>query len=446
MFEKILIANRGEVAARVARSARRIGADTVALQAPGEEDAVHVQACDHVIALESMSEHGSPRAIAAAALASGCSAVHPGYGLLEGDPELARAVERAGLTFIGPSPELLVMARDRVAMRTVAEDCGVRVLPGSSRACSTIDELRQDALAIGLPLVIKPAHGIGEPPQLVVAEDDETLEAKLAELSTEDDVAFFVERYVERPRHLEVQVVGDGAGNVAVLGEREVSMRKDARRVLAEAPAPALDQLHRGEAARSAVWGAAHDVAAALALRGVASVRFLLDPVGRFWFVDLHPGLAPEHALHEMCTGVDLVEVEVRIAAGEAVVADLARIEPTGHAVQARIDAAMDPRDGRPFAGRADDVRWPPVPTGKVRIETGVQPRSRITPHHDPTVATVTTYAPSRHEAVLVLDRVIAETRIAPLVTNLRLLRRALNLESFRAGQIDEGTLERGSA
>jgi acetyl/propionyl-CoA carboxylase alpha subunit len=415
--------------------------------ADGEEDALHVQACDSAVRIGPAAvrdSYGNVRALVDAAVATGCSALHPGYGLHDDDPTLARACERAGIALIGNPAEITVQMRDRISVRNAAFDSGLRVLPGSERPIREPDQLRADADLVGYPLVIKPAFGAGEPIDPVLIATAQDLEARIAKMEWEG-AAIYVERHVDRPRHVEVQLVGDGAGNAAVVGDREVSMRKDHRRVLAESPAPALDALHRGEAVRSAMWAAAMDVALSFGLRGLGSAHFVLDARGEFFFVGLHPVLQTEHALHELCANVDLVEAQVRLANGEELPREIANAAPTGHAVQARIEAAADPRDGRPFPGRTDDVRWPPAPTGKVRIETAIQPRSRVQADHDPIVATVTTYAPTRHEALLLSDRIVAETRIGPLVTNLRLLRRALNHESFRAAQYDEGFLDRVS-
>lgn len=455
MFERILIANRGEIAARLARTLRRLGADTVAVCVAGEESAAHVQACDTHVVLSSTAAdpYRDVAAIVRAALESGCQAVHAGYGLFDRGPELARAIERAGLVHVGASPDLVVMLRDRAALRTAAEEAGLRVLAASAQPLASASDqewaqsIRDEVAHLGLPLVIKPAYGLHEPASLTVVEDAESLdawiEARRAELEADGECEPIVlERWVERPRHVEVYVVGDGT-DVVVIGDVETSVRKDHRRVIAESPAPAIDCLHRGAAVRSAVWAASLDLARDIALRGVAAVHFLFDASGHFHFVGMRPGLAPEHALVEMCTSVDLVEVECVLALGEALPKQATSAEPTGHAVQARVEAALDPRDQRPFPGRTDDVRWPPAPTGRVRIEASVQPGSRVAAHHDPLVATIATFAPTRHEAVLTLDRIVAETRIAPLTTNLRLLRRALNHESFRALTIDEGFLDR---
>lgn len=440
MFERILIANRGEVAARVARTCGRIGADTVTLHEPGEEQAAHVQASDESVAIEP-GAHRDPKAIVAAALAARCTAIHAGYGLFDGDPALASLGARHGITVVGPPPDAIVLYRDRPAVRAAAVAAGLRVLPGSEDVHRSREEVRAVAADVGFPVVLKPAYGVGEPAALAVAETAEALEALLE--AADEPLAHYVERHVDRPRHVEIVIVGDGQ-DVVLLGDHECSVRKDHRRVVAEAPAPAIDALHRGAAVRAAMWGAATDLGLSFGLRGVLTLHFILDAAGRFYFLGLRPGLGPEHALVEMRAEVDLVEAEVRLSAGEGIPKEIQRAEGTGHAVQARIEAALDPRDQRPFPGRVEDVRWPPVPAGKVRIEAGVHVGGKITPEHDPLLATVTSFAPTRHEAVLLLDRVVAETRLGPLVSNLRLVRRALNHESFRASQVDEGFLDRG--
>jgi acetyl/propionyl-CoA carboxylase alpha subunit len=448
MFDRILVAGRGEVAARIARTCRRIGAHTVAVHGDDEEDAVHVQACDASVRVGPPAVSESYRSVAAvidAARRTGCVALHPGYGFFDDDPAPARVCERSGITYIGNAPETTVLLRDRIAVRNAARDAGLRVLPGSRRPIREADELRADAEQIGYPLVIKPAFGISEVPAMGRVSNPEELEGFIARTEW-DGTALDVEREIERPRHVEVQVVGDGTGDGIAVGDREVSVRKDERRLIAESPAPAVDALPNAPAIRSAIWAASVDFMGALGFRGVGAVHFLFDARGHFYFDSFHPVLQPEHVVNEACSNVDLVEVQVRLANGEAVPSSVRVAEPTGHAVQARIEAAIDPRTGQPFSGRVDELRWPPAPAGRVRIESGIQPGSRVQPDHDPLLASVTTYAPNRHEAILMLDRIIAETRIGPLVTNLRLLRRALNHESFRAAQVDEGFLHRITA
>ncbi len=440
MFERILIAGRGEASARVARTCQRIGADTVALAAPGDEEAVHAQAADEVVKIDDLAIYRDADAVIELALAHRCVAVHPAYGFFDADPWLAARGARRGVTVIGPTADRLALYRDRVAMRSAAIEGGLRVLPGGDDIIRDAETAAQMARDVGYPLVMKPAYGVGEPAGLSVVNDESELRALV---SAESEPAFAMEAYVERPRHVEIVLVSDGDADVAVISDHECSVRKDHRRVIGEAPAPAIDALRNGESVRGAMWAAASQLAIHLGHRGPATVQFLLDARGQFHFVAFRPGLGPEHVLAEMRTGVDLVEADVRLALGEPLPQGSFRTEPTGHAVQARLEAALDPRDQRPFPGRTDDVRWPPAPTGKSRIESAIQSGSKIAQDHDPLVATVTTFCPTRHEAVLLLDRMIAETRIAPLITNLRLVRRALNHESFRACQVDEGFLDR---
>lgn len=440
MFERILIAGRGEASARVARTCQRLGADTVAIAAPGDEEAVHVQACDEMVRIDDVAQYRDPDRVLALAKEARCVAVHPTYGLFDAEPWLAGCGPRHGITVIGPAPERIALYRDRAAMRSAAIDAGLRVLPGAEALVHGIDEARAWAREIGYPLVVKPGFGVGEPSGLALIESEEALGQLFVE--PDETRALALEAWVDRPRHVEVVLVSDGV-DVAVLDEHECSVRKDHRRVLSEAPAPAIDGLRFGDSVRGAMWAAASQLAIHLGHRGAATVQFLLDASGQFHFVAFRPGLGPEHVLAEMRTGVDLVEAEVLLSLGEPLPPAILRAEPTGHAVQARLEAALDPRDQRPFAGRTDDVRWPPAPAGKSRIESAIQSGSKVLAEHDPLLATITTFSPTRHEAVLLLDRMVAETRIAPLITNLRLVRRALNHESFRACQVDEGFLDR---
>jgi acetyl/propionyl-CoA carboxylase alpha subunit len=444
MFERILIANRGEVAARVARTCRRLGIETVGVHVTREAEAVHVEACDESVSLgDDAAAYRDVRTLVEAAKQVGAHAVHPGYGLLADEPEFAQAIEAEGLIFVGPAAERFEHARNRLAVRAVAEEAGVRVLPAGTGAIREPNEALAEVDDVGYPVVVKPIRGVGEPAALPVAPDVAALNEALTSMEPLDEHGgAYLERWIDRARHVEVQLVFDGE-EALVLGDREVSLRKGDRRVLCESPAPALDQLHHRDAVRGALWDASVEIAQRLGCRGLASCHFLLDADGVFHFVHFTPGLQVEHPTAEMCTGIDLVEIQLRLAAGEEMPQELWKVEATGASLQARVDASMDPRTGRPFESRVEMARWPPAPQGKVRIETGIKVGSLIETAHDPLVATVTTYAPNRHDALLMLDRILAEIHLHPLVTNLRLLRKALNHTSLQAGQYDDGFLER---
>lgn len=444
MFERILIANRGEVAVRVARTCRRLGIETVALHTEQEANALHVEACDEGVSLGvDLAAYVDVECLVEAAVAAKVQAVHPGYGLARDEASFARALAEVGIAYVGPSGDTLEALADRIAVRDVAAQLGVRVLPGSERPVLEPNVALADVDRVGYPVVLKPVAGHGEPDDVPIAQDvvelNETLE-RFGALDQHGGV--YLEPWIERARHVEVQLVVEGE-DALVLGDREVSLRKGARRLVAESPARAVEQLYRAEAVRGAIWDASADVARALGCQGLATCHFILDADGIFYFLAVTPGLTLEHSTTEMCCGLDLVELAIRIAAGESMPDEAVRAEPTGCAFLARVDASTDPRTGQPFESRVDVARWPPAPQGKVRIETGVKIGSVVQPEHDPLTASVTTYAPTRHDALLMLDRILAEIHLSPVVTNVRLLRKALNHESVRAGQYDDGLVDR---
>ncbi|MCB9591890.1 MAG: hypothetical protein H6719_04070 [Sandaracinaceae bacterium] len=443
MFERILIANRGEVATRVARSCRRIGVETVGVHVTADASAIHVAACDESVSLgDDPSGYLDGEAILAAARDRGVHAIHPGYGLLAEDPAFARAVAEAGLLFVGPDADTLTRVRDRLAVRAAAIECGVRVLPGSERPITGPQHALVDVDRIDYPVVVRPRLGIGETQGAVANDVAELAEALAALDPLEDHGGAFVETHIERARHVEIQLFST-EGLALVLGDREVSLRRGQRRLFAESPAAALEQLRTVDAVRGAMWEAASEVAQKLEVSGLCSAHFVLDFDGLFYLAGFTPGLQVEHTTIEMCSNIDLVEMQLRFAAGEPLADELSKVEPSGCALQAYVDAACDPATGRAFESHVQAARWPPAPPGKVRIETGIQMGSLVSPTLDPLVASITTYAPNRHDALLMLDRILAEIHLSPLVTNQRLLRKALNHESFRAGQFDEGFVDR---
>lgn len=444
MFERILIANRGEVAARVARTCRRLGIETVAVHAAGEDGAPHVEACDESIALgDDPAAYCDVAAIMVAAREGRVNAVYGAYGLERDEVALARACEEAGVGYVGPTSATLAVLSDRLAVRAAARELGIRVLEASERPILEAQDALADVDRVGYPVVLKPMRGFGEPESLPVAHDVAELSEALDAMSPLDAVGgAYVEPWIERARHVEVQLVASG-DEALVLGDREVSLRRGTRRLIAEAPASALDQLHHDVAVRGALWDASVELVVKLGCTGLASCHYVLDGDGTFYFADITPGLTVEHSATEMCTGLDLVELSLAVTPGQPIPKEAWRTEPSGCAFMASVDASVDPRSGRPFDSRVDAARWPPAPQGKVRIETGVKVGSLVSSWHDPMLASVTTFAPTRHDALLMLDRILAEIHLAPVVTNLRLLRKALNHESLRAGQYDDGFIDR---
>lgn len=450
MFEKILIANRGEIAARIARTCERLGIATVAVHSDVEQDSVHVQVCDEAVcvgAARVSESYLNQEAILEAAKKTGAQAIHPGYGLLSENPSFVRAVEAAGLTFIGPSADHIDLFGDKVRSRALAVQAGVRVTPGSDALITDAAEARAEAERLGYPVLVKAAAGGGGIGMQIV-EEDEAMAAAVETCRNRARSAFgderiYLERYLERPRHIEVQVAADKHGNYVALGERECSVQRRHQKVIEESPAPALLFHSRGEEKRMALFDAALRIAREVGYHSVGTAEFIMDTAGGFYFLEWNPRLQVEHAVTEMCTGLDLVEVQLRVAAGEELPNHVLRAEPRGHAIEARIYAEEPDKGFLPRPGEVRTLRWPPLPAGSLRIETGIAPGSKVTPHYDPLVAKVITFGATRQKAMLTLDRVLAEAEIEPLVTNIAFLRRVLAHDSFRAGEYDTGFTER---
>lgn len=446
VFEKVLIASRGEGAVRVARSCRRLGIETVGVFVDSERSAPHVEACDSAIRLgEDPFSYQTPELLLAALQESQADAVHPAYATLLHGAALASLIEEEGKRYVGPSSLRFAPAVDRLFVREMAKKTGVRMLDASERPIMEPNDALEDVDRIGYPVVVKPAVGLGDPVMVHDAQDVAALADALLAFGELDEIGgVYLETALERPRIVEVQVLCDGEHAVA-LGDREVSLRRGERRALCESPAPALDQLHESEAVRGALWDISVEIATQIACEGLTAARFLIDADGVFYFVGYSVGLSAEHAMTDLCIGLDLVELQLRLACAEPNLIDelSKKTEPTGASFCARIDSALDPRTGCAFESKVESARWPPAPQGKVRIDSGVGVGSAVGPEYDPLVATVTTYATTRHAALLMLDRVLAEIHLAPLVTNQRLLRHALNHESVRAGQYDAGLIER---
>jgi acetyl/propionyl-CoA carboxylase alpha subunit len=450
MFEKLLIANRGEIAVRIARTCERMGITTVAVYSEADAESLHVQTCDESVAIgpaPARESYLNAEAIIAAAKQSGAAAIHPGYGFLSENHAFAQAVADAGLVFIGPPPEVLERFGDKLRARALARHAGVRAIPGSDGVVDSLDEARERAEELGYPLLVKASAGGGGIGMQRVDDEDE-LEDALRKSRERAEASFgdgrlYLELLIEQPRHLEVQLLADASGECVALSERECSLQRRLQKVIEESPAPALEAQHQGELKRRILWDSAIRIAKEGGYVGAGTAEFLMDPQGRFYFMEFNPRLQVEHGLTEMCTGLDIVELQLRIASGEPLPAEAKSSAPAGHAIEARVCAEDPKKNFQPAPGKVDVLRWPTVAPGALRVETGVGPGGEMTQHYDSLVAKFITYAPTRHQAYLTLDRVLAETTIAPLTTNLEFLRQVLNDESFRAGQYDTSFIER---
>ena len=409
-IRKLLVANRGEIAVRIFRACREAGIATVAVAAPDDRGALHTRVADETVDIPSYlfsEEHirGAKRV--------GADAIHPGYGFLAENPDFAEAVEAAGLVFVGPTPDALRKGGDKLEAKRIAREAGVPVLPAG------------EPEEVGFPLVAKAAAGGGGRGMRVVRDPGE-LDESLAAARREAKAAFgddtvFCERYVERPRHVEIQLLADEHGEVLSLGERECSIQRRHQKVLEEAPSPALDQDLRERISEAAVA-----FGRAIGYRSAGTVEFMLD--GRdFYLLELNGRIQVEHPVTELVTGVDLVREQLRIAAGERL-----NVEPRleGHAVEVRL-YAEDPRTFLPQAGRIERLR---LPTG-IRVDAGVEEGDEVGVSYDPMIAKLIAHGPTRDEALLRLRDALAETEVAGLTTNLPFLRWLVAHPAVRAGR-----------
>jgi 3-methylcrotonyl-CoA carboxylase alpha subunit len=436
VFAKILIANRGEIACRAIRTARRLGIGTVAVYSDTDRDATHVRLADEARRIDSYLDID---AILAAARESGAQAVHPGYGFLAENAHFAAACRKAAVVFIGPPPEAIAAMGDKAAAKRLMEKAGVPLVPGYHGEKQDAALLEKEAARIGFPVLIKPSAGGGGKGMRVVK--DKTGFATALEAAKREAKASFgddrvlLERYLERARHIEVQVFGDTQGSLVHLFERDCSVQRRHQKVLEEAPAPGMTEERRREMGDAAL-------AAAKAIRyvGAGTVEFIAEQDGRFYFMEMNTRLQVEHAVTEMITGLDLVEWQLRVAAGEPLGFNQPKIQ--GHAIEARIYAEDPGRDFLPATGRLVHLAFPSE-TAEVRVDTGVAPGSEITPWYDPLIAKLIVHGADRAAALARLRQALAEVEIAGVTTNVAFLRRAVASRAFAAAELDTGFIER---
>ncbi len=456
-IESVLVANRGEVAVRIVRACRALGLRSIAVYSDADVDALHVRAADAAVRLgpaPARSSYLDVDALLAAAAAQDADAVHPGYGLLSEDAGFAAAVADKGLTFVGPDPEVIAAMGDKVAARAVARRCGVPVLDGTEGPVDAADpSLVARAEAIGFPVLVKAAHGGGGRGMRVVRGPADLAEA-LAGAQREAVAAFgrgevFLERYLERPRHVEVQVLADGHGTVVHLGDRDCSVQRRHQKLLEEAPAPNLP-----DGLRQALRDAAVRLAREVGYRGAGTVEFLVDSAtaqtagdpapGAFAFLEMNTRLQVEHGVTELVTGVDVVAAQLSIAAGTPL--DLAQHDMVvrGHAIQARI-AAEDPWEGfRPAPGALSSLRLPSGPW--VRTDFGYEQGDVVPGMYDSLLGKVHAWGPDRDAARARLGLALDDLAVVGVPSTAPYLREVLDEPAFVAGCHDTGSLERAWA
>ncbi|MDQ1038479.1 acetyl-CoA/propionyl-CoA carboxylase biotin carboxyl carrier protein [Streptomyces sp. V3I8] len=445
MFDTVLVANRGEIAVRVIRTLRSLGVRSVAVFSDADADARHVREADTAVrigAAPAAESYLSVERLLAAAARTGAQAVHPGYGFLAENAEFARACTAAGLVFIGPPADAISLMGDKIRAKETVRAAGVPVVPGSSGSGLTDAELASAAREIGMPVLLKPSAGGGGKGMRLVRDAaalaDEIAAARREARASFGDGTLLVERWVDRPRHIEIQVLADGHGNVVHLGERECSLQRRHQKIIEEAPSVLLD-----EETRAAMGEAAVQAARSCGYSGAGTVEFIVpgsDPAS-YYFMEMNTRLQVEHPVTEMITGLDLVEWQLRVAAGERLGFGQCDVTLTGHAVEARV-CAEDPARG--FLPSGGTVLRLHEPRGNgVRTDSGLTEGTEVGSLYDPMLSKVIAYGPDRATALRRLRAALAETVTLGVQTNAGFLRRLLAHPAVVAGDLDTGLVER---
>ena len=440
MFDKVLIANRGEIALRIHRACREMGIHTVAVHSTADENAMHVRLADESVCIgpaPSAQSYLNIPNIVSAAIITGAEAIHPGYGFLSENADFAEIVEAHGLAFIGPSPQHIQTMGDKVAAKQTMIESGVPVVPGSDGAVGDLDEAQQNAGKIGYPVLIK-ASGGGGGKGMKVAETPDMLAEQInlarreAKANFGDD-SIYLEKYLANPRHIELQIIADEQGHVVHLGERDCSLQRKHQKVLEEAPSPALNA---GERKRLGEIGC--NAIRRLGYRNAGTLEFLYEN-GEFYFIEMNTRLQVEHPVSEAISGIDIVREQIRIAAGAPLSFNQEDIDFHGHAIECRINAE-DPETFAPWPGRIVEYH-PPGGLG-VRVDSGLYAGYSVPPHYDSMIAKLIVHGATRNECLMRLRRALEEFVITGVRTTIPLHQRLTSQSDFINGRYDIRWLE----
>jgi acetyl-CoA carboxylase biotin carboxylase subunit len=440
VFEKILIANRGEIALRIHRACREMGIETVAVHSTADEDAMHVRLADESVCIgppPSRDSYLNVAAILSAATITGADAIHPGVGFLSENADFAAMVAEHGFVFIGPEPAHIALMGDKITAKVAAQELGLPVVPGSDGAVEDEGEAREIAKSIGYPVLIKAAAG-GGGRGMKIAHDGEQLIGQLKAARAEAKASFgndqvYLEKFLATPRHIEIQVLADGKGNVVHLGERDCSIQRRFQKLLEEAPSPALNADERHRAGRLVA-----EAVEKLGYRSAGTVEFLYEN-GAFYFIEMNTRLQVEHPISEAITGVDLVREQIRVAAGVSLGLRQKDIAFTGHAIECRINAE-DPFTFTPSPGTVSDYH---APGGLgVRVDSGLYAGYTVPPHYDSLIAKLIVHGQTRNECLMRLRRALEEFVIDGIATTIPLHQQLIGDNDFINGEYDINWLE----
>jgi acetyl-CoA carboxylase, biotin carboxylase subunit len=441
-IRKVLVANRGEIALRVIRTCREMGIKTVAVYSDADRNALHVRAAYEAVRLgpaPSRESYLRGDLVVAAAKAIGCDAVHPGFGFLSEKAGFVRQVQAAGLIFIGPSAESMESMGDKLGARRNMIAAGVPVVPGTTEPVGDDESALREAKRIGYPVMIKASAGGGGKGIRIVRNEAELL-AATRRASSEAKNAFsdgrvYIEKYLEEPRHIEVQVFGDSHGHVVHVGERECSVQRRHQKVVEERPSVLLD-----DALREAMGAAAVKAAAAIRYENAGTIEFLVDRHRHFYMLEMNTRLQVEHPVTELTCGLDLVRWQLLVAMGEPLPLAQEQIRHAGHAIEVRLYAEDADHGFLPAVGRVQRLELPGGPG--VRVDSGLYDGMEVSPHYDPMLAKLSVHAATRELAIERMARALSEVTITGVTTNVPFLRRVIDSEAFRSGRYDTGTIE----
>ena len=441
MFEKILIANRGEIALRVLRACRELGIQTVAVHSTADADAMHVRLADESVCIgppAAKDSYLNVASIVAACEITGAEAVHPGYGFLSENARFAEILREHDIKFIGPSPENIRTMGDKIEAKRTAKALGIPVVPGSEGGVATVDEARKVAKDIGYPVIIKATAG-GGGRGMKVARNEDDLEVAVNTAQSEAKAAFgngdvYIEKYLEKPRHIEIQVLGDGQGNAVHLGERDCSLQRRHQKIWEEAHSPALNAAQRdeiGERVAKAMQKMSYE--------GVGTIEFLYEN-NEFYFIEMNTRLQVEHPVTEMITGLDLVQEQIRVASGAKLAMTQADIQFSGHAIECRINAE-NPATFAPSPGKVTDVHFPGG-LG-VRVDSALYSGYRIPPYYDSLIGKLIVFGKTRAECLMRLRRSMSEFVVDGVETTIPLFQKLLRENDIIDGHYDIHWLEK---
>lgn len=446
MFNKILIANRGEIAVRIIRACRELCIRTVAVYSLADKNALHVQLADEAICIgppATKDSYLNIHAILSACDITGAGAIHPGFGFLSENANFAKTCDRCGVKFIGPRSESIELMGDKAQAKRTMQAAGVPVVPGSDGEVKNFEDAREIAFQIGYPVMVKASAGGGGRGIRLVNKEEELESAMTA--AKQEALKFFgndgvyIEKFILNPRHVEIQILGDSFGEVVHLGERDCSVQRKHQKVIEESPCIIMT-----ETLREKMGAAAISAAKACAYENAGTVEFLLDARGDFYFMEMNTRIQVEHPITELVTGVDLVKSQILIAAGEHLSLKQDKIHLTGHAIECRINAENPKYNFRPSPGKITSLNVPGGPG--VRIDSAVYQGYEITPYYDSMIAKLIVYAPDRDTAIKKMKWALAEFLVDGVDTNIDFELNILRDEDFVSGKIDNGFLDRKMA